>query len=178
MGNDTTTPVTVDYYDLATLTDDNPTIDGVDLDDHRFEPDGDPAPLVTQTTVRLSRNAGRDIDALELILRWHGPEHDTVDKHGRSVRHRGQAAIGSAIQPDYISRDRLEAAVDWLDLLEAWAHADIAECTPHMGDGWSSLGHLGMMATAIVEARVACLRDIEAARPVIARMIAATKARP
>jgi len=150
----------------------------VDVPENRGDPAGDPPPIVARTVARLSRHdPGRA--AIESFLRWHGPDSGEVVNPevptSPLVSDRGKAALRSMLQRDFITRERVDDAIRWVGIVEEWCHTEIAEFTMHLGStDDTGFGRVGPMATAIVEARIDALRDVDAVRLVLDRLHAAT----
>lgn len=140
--------------------------------------DSDSDEPVVIKTVRVNRNDREGRQALKNVLRWHGPDDIHTEVMGKRVAHPGTRALVSLRTHDTVRPDQLANASVYLDLLADWCHdaaADaldqIAEFQPHLDAAEAGvLVRAGTMTEVIVESRLNCLRDIEEARAVLARL--------
>lgn len=108
--------------------------------------------------------------ALEMLTRWHGPDVlNERDSKGR-LAHPGTRALNTLLDRSEITNRMLPGLVDYLRVLDEWAHAEI-DLYGSLADGGNS------MAWVVVESRRECLDDIvEFGQYVMAPMLAACSA--
>lgn len=131
------------------------------------------------TTIVVFQTDGEpgEARAIEMLCRWHGPAelNEREPKRGR-LAHPGGRALNSLREGSEITSHAVRHLVDYLRILDDWAHAEIELFTALAESERCPEGEQAM-ARAIIKARHECLDDIvEFGQVIVTPMLTAISA--